>query len=347
MDSSSKNAVPDFEKPEFIAQLNNAKELMVKANTLAEELVNQGYNRLIFIGCGAPYRITNIIKSWIDLHTTNSRIRNYLPADFIDINPHFVDQKTIVMFGSYSGSTKETIDAAKFCSDKGCLRIGVTRLDDSPLSQNVDLNLNFGDTRLGDYSRFMISTAFVSTFLYHLDPTNWTYHEEIMHALHQLPSILGDVVEVTESRIRSVSETYFQTDSMFVVGHGPMYNTAYLLAFCSFMEMQWIHATPIIGAEFFHGPFELLDGSFPVIVLIGEDTTRPQGLRIKEFCENYLDSYVIFDSRDYKLKGIPEHMRGFFSPIVLDAATRRFMDYFAALRNHDKSKRRFMGVVNY
>jgi len=33
--------------------------------------------------------------------------------------------------------------------------------------------------------------------------------------------------------------------------------------------------------------------------------------------------------------------------VVLDAATRRLMDYFASIRDYDKSQRRYMGVVDY
>ena len=103
----------------------------------------------------------------------------------------------------------------------------------------------------------------------------------------------------------------------------------------------------ILAAEFFHGPFEILDDSFPVIVLIGEDETREQGIRVKKFCQNHLSKFLVVDSTVYEMKGIDPSLRSYFSTVVIDAATRRLMDYFADLRGHDKSKRRYMGVIEY
>jgi len=336
-----------FDAPAFIAQLEPPKQLLSRASSMAAEYYADGYRKLVFVGCGAPYRMTHILTSWIDLAIPSDVVRTYLPADFINYDPAFVDDQTIVILGSYSGTTKETVEAAEFCQAKSCLSLAMTRFDDSPLSTAADQQLNFGDTQLGDYSRFLLSTAFASSFLQQVNPKHWTYHQQIMEALHQLPVLLAAVVAESEPKIQKFSEQYATHKSLFVVGHGPQYDTAYVLAFCSFMEMQKIHATPIIGAEFFHGPFELIDDDLPVIVLIGEDPTRPQGLRIKRFCENYVEQYEIFDSHDYDLPGIADAVRGLFGPVVLDAATRRLMDYFASIRDYDKSQRRYMGVVDY
>jgi fructoselysine 6-phosphate deglycase len=306
------------------------------------------FDTMVFVGCGAPNRTARLVDHYVDTRVESTRIRSYLPAELTQIDPRFVDsRRTVAVFGSYSGVTEETVNAARFCKSKQCLTVSITRLDDSPLSAQVDHKLNYGDTKLGDYPQFMLTSALVTGFLSVKEPVSWDVHESMLESLRALPDVLTETVAASEGTVHTFSQAHHDLDSLLVVGHGPIYNIAYLLAICSFMEMQKIHATPIIAADFFHGPFELIDDSLPVIVLIGEDETRPEGLRVKRFCENYVEKYLVVDSKQYEMKGIAEELRGYFSSVVLDAATRRFMDYYAAFRNHDKTTRRYMGKVDY
>lgn len=339
--------VEPFVKEEFVNYLGNAMDRLDRAVELGKELAMTGKDKVVFIGCGAPNRMIRLITHFADLHVKRTKISSYLPAEFMDIDPSYIDELTVVVFGSYSGTTMETVDAAKFCKDKPNTSVSITRFDDSPLSSHVDIMLNFGDTKLGDYSRFIMTSALLSGFLSAREPENWTIHQQMITSLRELPKILADVVEGSEEILKKFADQYYSIDSLFVVGNGPIYNTAYVLAFCSFMEMVWMHATPIIAAEFFHGPFELLDDSIPVVVLIGEDETRQEGLRVKEFCKKHLSKYLIIDAADYNLQGMDPSLRGYFSGVVLDAATRRFMDYYANLRGHDKKQRRYMGKMQY
>ncbi|MHA2252819.1 MAG: SIS domain-containing protein [Candidatus Kariarchaeaceae archaeon] len=335
-----------FNKNEFVDHLDNAKGLIDTASELGQKLATE-YATVVFVGCGAPNRIVRLINHYVDLKVKTTRVQSYLPAEFIHIDPQFIDEKTIVVFGSYSGTTKETVDAAEFCKNKDCLTISITRFDDSALSSQVKIKLNYGDTKLGDYSRFIVTSAFISGFLSKREPESWDIHDDMVKSLRVLPEVLAETVDRSEEMINTFSESYHKIDTLFVVGHGPVYNVAYLLAFCAFLEMIRIHATPIIAADFFHGPFELLDDSFPVIVLIGEDETREEGIRVKKFCKKYIKKYLIVDSMSYEMKGITPELRPYFSTILLDAATRRFMDYYAIMRKHDKHERRYMGVVDY
>ncbi len=334
-------------KDQFISYLNNAINLIDEAVTLGKELAEKNFNKLVFVGCGAPYRIMSSIIYWIEKKCIQTRVFSYYPAELINQDPSFIDDQTVVILGSYSGTTQEIVEAAKFCSKKTCYTIGITRLADSPLSLNVQGTLLFGDTKLGDYSRFIVTSALVSGFLVVFEPENWDIHEKLLSSLKNLPEALFSVIEQSEQQIIKVTKQIASKKSMFIVGAGPMFHSAYILAFNSFMEMQWIHVTPIHAAEFFHGPFELVDDSFPVINLIDETDHRKEAERVERFGENYFEGFINFDSKDYELKGIDTEIRPYVSVIVLDAATRNLMDYFSEATGHDKSIRRYMGKVEY
>ena len=336
-----------LDKDQFIFYLKDAINLIDEAVSLGKELVEKNFNKLVFVGCGAPYRIMSSITYWIEKKCTQIRVFSYYPAELINQDPSFIDDHTVVILGSYSGTTQEIVEAAKFCSKKTCYTLGITRLADTFLSLNVQRTLLFGDTKLGDYSRFIVTSALVSGFLVVFEPENWDIHDKLLSSLQNLPEALFSAVEQTEQQIMEVTKQIASKKSMFVIGAGPMFHTAYMLAFNSFMEMQWIHVTPIPAAEFFHGPHELVDVDFPVINFIDETDHRGEAERVKRFGENYCGGFINFDSKDYELQGIDAVIRPYFSAIVLDAATRRFMDYFAEATGHDKSIRRYMGQVDY
>jgi fructoselysine 6-phosphate deglycase len=327
--------------------LDKAVYLIDDAAELGHNLFEQGFSKLVFVGCGAPFRVMSTITYWIEKKCIETRFHVYYPAEFIHQDPRFIDKQTLVILGSYSGTTPEIVEAAKYCQDKPCYSIGITRLADSPLSLNVDEKLLFGDTKLGDYSRFIVTSALVSGFLSAAEPHNWDIHEKLLASLRNLPAALFSALEQTEKRIQKFTEEYSSYDSMFVVGAGPMFHSAYMLAFNSFMEMQWMHVTPVEAAEFFHGPFELVDESFPVINMIDETSHRVEAERVKRFGEKYCGGFINFDSKDYELEGIDKDIRPFVSAIVLDAATRRMIDYFSEAREHDRTIRRYMGKVDY
>jgi fructoselysine 6-phosphate deglycase len=335
------------DKSQFIHYLDGAVSLIDEAAELGRNLSDKGFSKLVFVGCGAPFRVMSTITYWIEKKCTETQFSIYYPAEFVHQDPKFIDKKTIVILGSYSGTTPEIIDAAKYCQTKPCFSIGITRLADSPLSLNVDQKLLFGDTKLGDYSRFIVTSALVSGFLFAAEPQNWDIHEKLLSSLRNLPTALFTALEQTETRIQEFTKEYSSHNSMFVVGAGPMFHSAYMLAFNSFMEMFWMHVTPVVAAEFFHGPFELVDESFPVINLIDETAHREEAERVKNFGEKYCGGFINFDSKDYELKGIDETIRPFVSAVVLDAATRRMIDYFSEARRRDRSVRRYMGKVDY
>ena len=336
-----------LDKNQFVSYLKGAIDLIDEAVTLGKELAEKKFNKLVFVGCGAPYRIMSSITYWIEKKCIQTRVFSYYPAEFINQDPNFIDEQTVVVLGSYSGTTQEIVEAAKYCNKKTCYTLGITRLADSPLSLNVQKTLLFGDTKLGDYSKFIVTSALISGFLVVSEPENWDIHDKLLSSLQNLPKVLYSVVEQSEQKIIEVTKQIATKKSMFIIGAGPMYHSAYMLAFNSFMEMQWIHATPIPAAEFFHGLFELVDDSFPVINFIDETDHREEAERVKKFGENYCGGFINFDSKDYELKGIDTEIRPYLSAIVLDAATRRFMDYFAEATGHDRSIRRYMGKVEY
>ncbi len=338
--------IKPFNKEQYIQTLNNAMELIPEAVKLGKELSNKKFKRIFFVGCGAPNRIMLNFEYWIQRIVTKLEVRNYFPAEFIHQNTNSLDAQTLVILGSYSGTTKETVEAADFLKGKPCTTLAITRLPELPLAKKVQYTLLYGETKSGDYSRFIVALAFLSSLLNELDE-KWNFHEDVLLSLQVLPQRLADAIEKSEGRMKEDAQKLKDETHIYVIGSGPMYGTAYIMAKCALTEMLWIPSHPVIGAEFFHGAFEVFNESTPVITLVGVDPSRAEAERVVDFCNKYTKKQIVYDTQDYSMEGIAPKVKGIISSIILDAATRRLIDYLADFKEHDKTQRKFMGKVDY
>jgi fructoselysine-6-phosphate deglycase len=132
-----------------------------------------------------------------------------------------------------------------------------------------------------------------------------------------------------------------------LVGSGNLWGLTYLYAMCVLEEMQWIHAKSIHAAEFFHGTIEMVEQDTSIILLTGEDETRPLMDRVEHFVERYSKEITIFDTRDFELKGIDVSFRQFLSTPVLASVLERVSSHLEVQRNHPLTTRRYYRVAEY
>jgi fructoselysine 6-phosphate deglycase len=336
----------DFDRAKFFQDLDQAVKTAGDAAALGADLGKKDFKRLYFVGCGAPNRNMSVLEYWARRHAVTLDVRRYFPAEFVHQNPAALDENTLVLLGSHSGTTKETVEAASFLGDKPCTTVGVTQVDDSPLAQNVKHVLPYGKSDAGYYAAFMLSLALTSGFLNEVE-ADWPYHDKLMAALKALPGALADAAEQNDPRATEEARIYKDDRIMYIIGAGPMFSTAYVLGVCVLMEMQWMHVYPIVAAEFFHGPFEIVDETTPLILLVGEDPSRPEAERAVRFCKRYTERLMIYDSKDFEMPGIDPAVRSIFAPHILESALSRFPAHLAVWHNHPLSTRRYMWKTEY
>ena len=340
----------DFNRVKFLSSMQDALKEIHKAAKLGTELAKKGILRIIFVGCGAPNRAMSVIQYWLELTAKNLHCRRYFSAEFINQNPPILDQNTLVIFGSHSGTTPETVLAAKHATSCHCITIGITQKIDSPLSKSVQHVLCYGQSpddgyQHGYYSFFMLALALVSAMLKEME--GWNLHELIMSGLEIFPGVLADSIATIETRTILDAQSYHHDSIMYIVASGPMFCTAYVTGVCILMEMQWMHVFPSEAAEWFHGPFEIIDEKTPVILLLGEDPSRPEIERVVRFCKKYTEKLLIYDSIDFEMKGISKEARPIFAPFILQAAMDRLGEHLAVWHNHPLSTRRYMWKTDY
>jgi fructoselysine-6-P-deglycase FrlB-like protein len=238
---------------------------------------------------------------------------------------------------SYTGTTKETVAAAEWAK---------AQAPHHRLRRKAGFTLGSWDYAFANDARQRY--GFQADLLYQIlfNILKRLIHTRIMREDEDqelLPKLLDQVKEAPMRRRRTLPKLqdekfFFVTGSGASWGrHTPM--PTYL------EEMQWIYATCPFR-EFFT---ELLnaDEDSPIIVMQGEDRTRPLGDRVIAFVRKYTKKIIHVDARDYELPGVSERFREFLTPIVLSAVMSVYSEHLEKARNHPLSMRRYMFKVEY
>ena len=337
---------PEFNASAFIGNLNGALGQIDFALKVGEKTAGKGIKRLYFTGCGAPHFMMRVLEYWAKQYATSLDIRCFFSAELIHQDPRSLDTDTVVLLGSHSGNTKETVQAARFLKNTPCKTIAITQHASSPVGSAADEVIAYGETKEGYFSSYVLAQALVSRILQEIEPS-WNLHTELLASLPYLPGALADAKIANLENAAVQAAEFGNGRIIYVIGAGPMFTTAYTLASCFLMEMQRMHAHPLVAAEFFHGPFEVVDHSTPLIILIGEDPNRPEAERVAAFCQTYAKRHIIYDSKNYAMKQIHASIRPLVAPFVLDSALTALVDQFAIVHNFPLTTRRYMGKVDY
>ena len=334
-----------FDRAVFLKDLSASVGLIEAAQKMGESLASEGIERLLLVGCGAPHYMFRAINIWIGSIAKESCIADIYPAELA--HPQYApDNKTTVIFGSHSGKTAETLQGAASLRQTGVYTLAITQHPDSPLAQQVKDTLSYGASGQGYFSSLILVLTVVSAFL-RKRSAGWDVHPKLISSLQNLPGALADAKQLSMEEGMRHAASLQNESSLFVVGNGPMYTTAYVFAACFLMEMQRMNAHPIDGLDFFHGPFEMTDASTPIILLLGEGIFRPDAERVAQFCEHHTKRCITYDAASFEMPGIHKEIRPIIAPFIVDAALTNLVEQLAILRGHPLTTRRYMGKVDY
>ncbi len=335
----------DVDRKAFMGALEKAAQLKDHAASLGAEFAKQGVKRVFLVGCGAPNREMGAIKYFMDRDIKSVEFYLYFPAEFIRQAPAKLGKDSLVVLASHSGTTPEILEAAEFVKPYGCKVAAVTQFEDSPLAKAVPGTLIYGKSDHGYFAKFILLLALLAGLV--KEAENWKLADKVLKSLEVLPQLLADTAAANDARATEEARLYHKDDFFMVLGSGPCYAAAYVTGVCVMMEMQWMHTFTGEAAEFFHGPFEVVLPDVPVMVYVGEDESRPIAERVIRFCKKFTERVLVYDSKDFEMKGVDKDVRPIFAPFVLEAATGRFMEHLSVWHNHPLSTRRYMWKFEY
>jgi len=335
----------NFDRDRFLRIQNGAIGLKDELDVVIDEVVTKGIKNVFFVGTGGAailmYAAEHILKN-----------RSTLPAfteissELMVTNHQHLGEQSLVILPSLSGTTKETVEVANFCKEKGATTICLVGHANTALTEVTDYSfVNFAEDDTSCESFYLQSFLIAFRLMYKRQ--EFPEYHQWMEELKLLPAALLKVKEATENRAKEFAKKHKDTPYHILSGAGIDWGQTYYYAMCILEEMQWIKTRPVHASDFFHGTLELVEKDTSILLLKGEGSVRSLTDRVERFANHFSKELTVFDTKDYPLDGISEPFRPFVSPIVLATLLERISCHLEEVRNHPLTTRRYYKKVPF
>ena len=243
----------------------------------------------------------------------------------------------------------EAVQALRWAKEKGAFTIGTTYNPESVMARESDAPVVFNFTE--DYSHHPYTCQFAAmlqitfTILDVLEGNRKI--DRLPENLYKLQHVYEKAIETYTPKIPEFVNRFKNAQMIYNMASGVNYVNAYIFATCLLLEMQWINASPINAAEFFHGALEIVDKDSNWIMLMGLGETRAIDERAKAFLDRFTCGTFVIDAKDFDMSEIDEDFRNQFAMITTNRILRMFVTALAEARNHPLSMRRYYQRMDY
>lgn len=161
---------------------------------------------------------------------------------------------------SQSGQSPDIVALQKAASAAGALSVALVNVEDSPAARHADicLALKAGEEKsVAATKSFIVSCAAAAAIV-----AQWSGDASLLAAVSRLPETLDRALRLTWPGFSGFTR---EATSIFVLGRGPSLPIAQETAL-KLKETCAIHAEAYSVAEVMHGPWELMERHFPVLV---------------------------------------------------------------------------------
>lgn len=335
----------NFSKAEYLSVTNGALNLRNQIESIADKVSAKGFKNIFLLGSGGSIAIMYPFEYMINSVSTIPAYAE-IASEFLLQNHKQFTKESLVILSSLSGTTEETVAAAKYCKERGITTIGLVGEMGTDLANIVNYPIaNYAENNFAADSINLQMYLLVFRLIH--NHGEFDSYFDFADELQSIPAELIKVKEAADPKAEAFAEKYKHEEYHMLVGSGTAWGRTYAYAMCVLEEMQWIRTKAIHAAEFFHGTIELVDEDLSMILLKSEDETRPLMERVERFAEKYTKKLTIFDTADYKLANMSSEFRKYLAPLVLATALQRVSIHLEKERGHSLETRRYYRTVAY
>lgn len=337
----------DFDEEKKVSSVNGALMLRSEIESIVDEIYKDGFDGIYFMGIGGTYASCMQVevymrgKSALPVYVENA-------AEFLTTGNKRFTEKSVLIYSSVSGNTKEMVELVKKVKSVGAR---VFAFIDTPGSTLTDENLR--DYLITYPANEQLKFYMVANYLMYkngefddYDEYNRQMNKYLAKALTEVEkSVDSWAYEYAENKVKFLNE--HKDLPHYFIGSGNQYGATYSYAMCYWEEQMWIRTKSVSCQEFFHGMQEIIVADTPVTLFIGEDEQRPLAERVAAFLPKVNSNYTIIDTKEFPLEGISDRFRGSISHLVMRAVNARVDAYMELFLRHPLSIRRYYRQFDY
>ena len=255
--------------------LNNSE---VKLGGLQDHITElKSIDNLLLLGCGTSYNAgyhgMYFLKDLCKFNTVQL-------FDGAEFNSNDIPKygKTALLFISQSGETKDLHRCIEIGKNNNLFLLGIVNVVDSLIAREVhcgcylNAGREVGVASTKAYTSQVIVLSLISIWFAQMHNININKRIKYIHDIMQLSNDIKHTLEYTDEKIdHLIQSVFFKTTNCFLLGKGksePVAREASL----KIKEITYIHSEGYSTSSLKHGPFALLDETFPVIIISPDDT---------------------------------------------------------------------------
>jgi len=336
---------PERAPDNFVNIQSSAVELAGDFDRTVRAALDAGTTNLFFVATGGVLPLmepaARILQTRSTFPVYSEMAAELVVAGSVHLGPH-----SLVVVGSLSGTTKETLAAVEYCRERGATVISLTGRAASPVAQAASVNFTVEATDETSSESFYLQTLLIALSLLNARG-EFDAYERTVEELRLLPEVLLGVKDAFADTAGQIAERIKDESYHVITGAGSTWPEAFYYGTCILEEMQWIRTRPVHASDFFHGTLEVVEPGVSVIVLRGEDSLRPLADRVERFVRQHTDKIEVIDTADVDMPGISPEVRALISPVVLATMLERISANLEILRDHPLVTRRYYRQIEY
>jgi fructoselysine-6-phosphate deglycase len=335
----------NFDEGRYIGIQSGAVGLASGLDKAIADALHAGATNLVFAGAGGAGILMQPAATLLQ-ERSSFPVHVCWPAEVVLTKPAFLHSRSIVVIPSRSGNTVESVDALEYALSVGATVISLVAHDDTPIADRASQAfINFAADDTSCESFYLQSLLVALSVMRHRGEID--DYGQVVAELSGLPELLVEVKRAAEPWAESLSAQMADESFHIVTGAGPSWPEAFYYGMCILEEMQWIRTRPVHASDFFHGTLELVESGVSVLLLKGEDATRPLADRVERFVTDHGDLLRVIDTADYTLPGVSPRVRALISPVILAAVLERLSAHLEVRRDHPLTTRRYYRQLQY
>ena len=335
----------NFDPERYLRIQSGAVGLAAQLDDVVADALGSGVTNVVFAGSGGAGILMQPAAALLR-DRSSFRADVVLPAELVVTGSGIVGRDTLVVIPSLSGTTAESLAALDHVKAAGARVLVLTGHADSPLAAKADVSLvNFAEDDTSCESFYLQSLLLALSIMARTGSLD-DYPTRVAE-LERLPQLLLDAKTTFEAQAPALARAIAADSWHIVTAAGNAWPEAFYYGMCILEEMQWIRTRPVHASDFFHGTLELVEADVSVLLLKGEDPTRPLADRVERFVSGLTDKLLVLDTASVELPGLSDDTRGLVSPAVLSALLERVSAHLEVLRDHPLTTRRYYRRMAY
>ncbi len=266
-----------FEQPKTVlnclnrgGRIKNSSE--IKLGGLEQNIESlKDIEHIILLGCGTSYYASLMGMYYLKNVCSFSTVQVFDGAEF---NEYDIPKsgKTCCVLVSQSGETKDLHRCIEITKNANIMTIGVINVVDSLIAREVDCGIycnagrEIGVASTKAFTSQVICLSLMAIWFAQVQKVNERKRIQMIKDLHNLSNDIQMTLDMNNEKVEEVAKKLVCHSNFFILGKS---TDEYVgkEGSLKIKEISYIHAEGYSASSLKHGPFALLDESFPCILL--------------------------------------------------------------------------------